>query len=181
MPEGARHGGGGHRRASLAHAEPRIERAVALDAARAVVTQTLSMTSDELNAREVTTTIDVPRGARVAGMTVTIGGMTTTAKPARAADAATQFRAMTVRKLDPARYFFLELVESTRDGDRLRLHVFPVAIASPARVEIVIELQPNRTAPARVSALMSLVAGVDVPLPRFAPELPWCAVGTLRL
>ena len=97
----------------------------------------LELSSKERDAHEIATTLDVPRGSRVTGMAVTIGGARSRAHVLSAVSARERYRSIVERKADPA---LLELAGSTRSADRLSLRVFPVAKSSPARVEIELQL-----------------------------------------
>jgi len=107
-----------------------------------VATLAISLTSHALVAHRTTLDIEVPRGARVTAMQMLSQGVRSEARTLPSVTAAERFRAVTEVRVDPA---LLELVEGTRDFDRLRLHVFPVAKTQPARVQITIELPEIRT------------------------------------
>jgi hypothetical protein len=112
---------------------------LAIDGSDGTATLSIALSSRQLALHTASTTIDVPRGARVIGMHVTIGGVRADAKAMGADAASREFRRLTTLDIDPA---LLELSEAWGDFDRLMLHVFPVAKTSPARVVITMQLPP---------------------------------------
>lgn len=111
-------------------------------------TLTLALSTKALDGRELVTTLDVPTGARVTGLAVTIGGQRFDGAMLARSTASSRYReiveanTVVVRKNDPA---LLEHTESTLRHDRLTLHVFPVAKTSPATVEVRFSLPDGTT------------------------------------
>lgn len=146
------------------------------------VTLTLALSTKALDARELVTTLDVPTGAHVTGLAVTIGGQRFDGAAFASSTASARYRAIVSRKGDPA---LLEHTESTRRHDRLTLRVFPVTKTTPATVEVrfaladgttTLDLDPGAQTIARVEldiggrarTIANLSAPRSLELPAFA-------------
>jgi hypothetical protein len=150
---------------------------VRVHAASGTTTLSITVSSSLPFTHTATVDFEVPHGARVVAMSVKIGRERADAKPIETVAARATFRELTQRAIDPA---LLELVESTAERDRLRLHVFPISKTSRARVEIVIE-RVTDTSRIGVSAETALLASGHVARPlvitQRAPEPLWCGFG----
>lgn len=147
-------------------------------------TLTLSLSTKALSRRELVTTLDVPTGARVTGLAVTIGGQRFDGAALASSTASARYHDIVDRKSDPA---LLEHTESTRRHDRLTLRVFPVMKTTPATVEVRFSLPDGTTTldldpgaqtigkveldiGGRAQALANLGAPRSLELPAFAPR-----------
>jgi hypothetical protein len=147
-------------------------------------TLTLSLSTKALNRRELVTMLDVPTGAHVTGLAVTIGGQRFDGAALASSTASARYHDIVDRKSDPA---LLEHTESTRRHDRLTLRVFPVAKTTPATVEVrfslpdgttTLELDPGAQTIAKVDldiggraqTIANLSAPRSLELPAFAPR-----------
>lgn len=120
----------------------RAKLAIRTSGSHATATLTLALSTDLWWPRDVAIAVDVPSGARATGLAVTIGGHRTVGSALATSEAEQSYRQVVGGHKDPA---LLEYTESTSRHDRLTLHVFPLAKASPATVEVTIELPAMTT------------------------------------
>lgn len=101
---------------------------------RVTTTLTLSATVRD---HDAALTFDVPAGAQVTFLGVTLNGERRIAHLESAAEAQATYEDIVQGIEDPA---LLELVSSTDELDRLNLRLFPMQRGKPARVEIIMTL-----------------------------------------
>ena len=94
---------------------------------------TIDLSTSVQNWRDVATSLTLPRGTRVHGMALTLGGERSVAEALGTGDALVNYEGRIRYKNDPA---LLEHVDTTSDVEKLSLRVYPLSKATPATVEI---------------------------------------------
>ncbi len=100
-------------------------------------TAILTLSTKSRVAQDASIELDVPAGAEVSFLAVTLGGQRRIAQLVNAVDARAGYEAIVSERIDPA---LLEWIDSTPTTDRLRLSVYPLTRAAVADVEIILTL-----------------------------------------
>jgi len=106
---------------------------IEIDREHGVARLSLTLSSREATAHAGSVVLDLPRGARVTGLAVTIGHGHSVAIARAASEASALFKTISEYSRDPA------LVEQV-GADRVAVRVFPLVKSTPAMVELVLDV-----------------------------------------
>jgi len=128
--------------------------AIRQDALGVTAEVTLSVSTQETVAREAVIALDVPRGARVTGVALTLGKTERMVAHANTAEqASVEYERWLTRGKDPV---LVQWKSEGKDGDLLEIRAFPLTKTDAGRIELTIEL-PQELAALTVDAIAPTV------------------------